>query len=71
MENLNNIKKDVLFTLANKYKFYDQDINIIDIEIDFRNMHVSIRWEYEYDSELRGLRNNTFKFIEVWKKDNK
>ena len=70
MKSLINLKRDVIYKLAEKYKFYDEDIDIKEIETSYRHGYVSVEWRHEKDDENADTRENLFSFNDFIK-DNK
>ena len=64
MKRLTEFKLSIIHTLAEKYKFYDQDIVIKDIEVSFTFDEITVWWSHCIDTELK---ENCFNFKEVWK----
>ena len=68
MENLNNIKKDLIYAIANRFKIYDEDIDIKDIDISFRHGYVDVYWEHLLEPDTgHGSRNDLFNIKDIWK----
>ena len=61
---MKSFKRDVLYAIANKYKYFDQDIVIKDIEVSFTFDEITVWWSHCIDTELK---ENCFNFKEVWK----
>lgn len=64
---MKSFKRDVLYAIANKYKYFDQDINITLVEINFRDEYVDIWWTHDFDSEMDDVRTISFPFKDIWK----
>ena len=74
MENLNNIKKDLIYAIANRFKIYDEDIFISEFKINLENGKIEVDFYYKtsiYDNVCFKKLDDYFSFSEVWKKDNK
>ena len=62
MINLINIKKDLIYAIANRFKINTEDIDIKKNKISYRHGYVSVEWRYEKDKENADTRENQFAF---------
>lgn len=68
MVNLEKLKADVVYTVANKYSFFYKDVSIKDIDISFRHGYVDVYWEHLLEPDTgHGSRNDLFDIGDIWK----